>query len=71
MGNYMLLKKLDQPGFGNKVYVIEKELESIEAVKEELKKRVKDGCPISKLRIARDIPFEFKCAIKLEDEEEV
>lgn len=69
MTKYILLKKIDVGGFRDPYSAIF-ESDDIVKVEEEIKKRVKDGCAVSKLRIVQDIPFEFKCAIKLECEAE-
>lgn len=65
--SYILMKKIDPGGWSN-AYRIECSNEDINVIKEELAKRVKDGCPVNKLRIVKDIPYEFKCGIKLDGE---
>lgn len=69
MGKYVLLRKIDVANGYRDPYSIILESDDIVKIEEEIKKRVKDGCPVSKFRIAQDIPFEFKCAIKLNAEE--
>lgn len=46
------------------------ESEDINLIKEKFKNHVIAGCPVSNLKIVQDIPFEFKCAIKLTGEGE-
>ena len=62
---YILLKKAFASGYG-----VVMESNDLVAVEEKLKSYVKGGCPVNDLRIVQDIPFEFKCAIKLLGEED-
>ena len=70
MGKYILLRKIDVANGFRDPYSVVFESDDIVKIEEEIKKRVKDGCAVSKFRIVQDIPFEFKCAIKLNCEED-
>lgn len=46
------------------------ESDDIVEIKEKIKKMVAEGYPVDHLRIVQDIPFEFKCAIRISEGEE-
>lgn len=61
---YILLKRVSVPGF--KIgYSPILESDDFSKIDEKFKNQVKGGCPLNDLKIVQDIPFEFKCAIKL------
>lgn len=66
---YILLQKMFISGRGM-CYKPVAESSDFVNVQERLKGYVKSGCPVNDLRIVQDIPFEFKCAIKLLGEED-
>lgn len=70
MGKYILLRKIDVANGFRDPYSAIFESDDIVKIEEEIKKRVKDGCAVSKFRIVQDVPFEFKCAIALKKDEE-
>lgn len=46
------------------------ESENLDEIKKELQKQVFAGTPLLNLTITKEIPFEFKCAVKVTDDEE-
>lgn len=47
-----------------------KRSESIDEIFEEIKKRVRDGCPIDKLKIMQDVKFTMSVNLELSEEKE-
>ena len=59
---FLLLKRIRYNG--EWVYTISAKSPGIYLITEEIKKRVKDGCPVRDLMVVEEMPFEFKCAVK-------
>lgn len=66
---YILLKTNRGVGY-NGTYTPVNVSKRIEDIETDIKKRVKDGCPVNDLKIVQEVPFEFKCAITLIRESE-
>ena len=67
---YKLYKYLTGTGLGE-VYGLIYSNEDLNKVKEKLCVTVRGGTPVRELTIAKELPFEFKCAVAIKDEEEV
>ena len=64
MGKYILLRKEYREGIPYYRFILE--CDDLEKIKEKIKSQVSGGgCPANFLYIVKDIPFEFKCAVKL------
>lgn len=67
--SYILLKNIHLPGY-KECYAPVLVSDDLDKIKESMKKRVIDGSPVCDYKIVQDVPFEFKCAIKLTSEGE-
>ena len=54
---------------GGHPFDVIKRSESIDEIFEEIKKRIRDGCPTDKLKIMQDIKFTMSVNLKLSEEE--
>lgn len=65
---YNLYKLVTGTGLGE-VYRRLYSSEDLDKVKEKLCTNVRSGVPVRELTIAKDIPFDFKCAVAIKDED--
>ena len=69
MMKYILMRSISAPGYRDPHTIVDIS-DDLDYIKLKLSSLVKSGVPVGDLRIVRDIPFEFQCTVKLNDEED-
>ena len=63
---YVLCKKTRVNGYSDSLYNPVVSSNSLEEISDNIKKRVRDGCPMKDLLVFEEVTFDMDCSVKFE-----